>query len=64
MKISYVSEQEMDSTVLEEFTRILELKGANQSTQTTVTRVNELPADRSTGKHRLVILPRANESEP
>ncbi|MGI9239759.1 MAG: phenylacetate--CoA ligase family protein [Verrucomicrobiales bacterium] len=61
-KISYVSEREMDSTVLEEFNRILELKGAKETTRTTVTRVDELPADRQTGKHRLVLLPRANGS--
>ena len=46
----------MDSTVLEEFTRILELKCAKASTLATATRVPKLPADPSTGKHRLVVL--------
>ncbi|MFT5407384.1 MAG: phenylacetate-CoA ligase [Verrucomicrobiales bacterium] len=56
VKIKYVSETDMDSQILEEFGRILTLKGAETATKTTAKRVAELPADQSTGKHRLVLL--------
>lgn len=56
VRIIYVAEQEIDAKVLEEFRRILTLKGAEHTTWASAGRVAELPADRKTGKHRLVVL--------
>ena len=64
VQIKYVSEADLDSQILAEFGKILRLKGAEAATKTTVERLAELSADRSTGKHRLVILPKnQNDSQ-
>ena len=57
VNIRYISDSEMDSTVLAEFGQILEMKGADGKTSASAERVAELPADQTTGKHRLVVLP-------
>ena len=50
-------ELDIDGVVkLEAFGRLLEMKGAESSTEVSVERVGELPVDPVTGKYRLVVL--------
>ena len=54
--IRYLAAAERDASVREAFGRLLEMKGAESSTEVSVERVGELPVDPVTGKYRLVVL--------
>ena len=56
VRIKYIAGGDLDSEIRDEFVRILTLKGAEGATSVTAERVDELPADQATGKHRLVLL--------
>jgi phenylacetate-CoA ligase len=58
VRLKYMGEDGIDTSVRGEFERILGMKGALGATELVVERVGELPVDPLTGKHRLVVLAR------
>lgn len=56
VRLKYVAEENIDAPVRAEFEKILGMKGALDATELVVEKVEALPVDPKTGKHRLVVL--------
>lgn len=56
--IRYIAESDLHDAVRKDFLRLLEMKGAEETTQMHPERVRDLPVDPKTGKYRLVVLPK------
>jgi phenylacetate-CoA ligase len=58
IRLKYIADENIDAVVRGELEKILAMKGAKSATEVIPEMVGDLPVDQSTGKHRLVVLPR------